>query len=412
MNSKNLDYKVTPLTTQGYKKNIVVPTSKSHANRLLILAALSPEPVEIEELPESTDVLNMLKAFQKLNIKVTSFQNKTRIHGPFPLCEKPSREPVVLHTGDGGTTNRFLMALLARGKNIYHIQAASGMQARPMEEIETSLRALGVRISKGSPTSNYWYEVQGPPSILSGNISVDCSKSTQFISGLALAFADTTLHFKPVGMETSQSYFEMTKILIEKFQHKHIQWQVPVDFSSLSYPLALALLNGEVTVSNCKERDNFQADSVFLEILKNLGAKVHFTARGLEVVGVKEHAGIDLDCGGFPDLVPTLAFVCAVAKGRSLLRNLEVLHHKESDRVQEILKVLTLFKVHYSYNSVKEELEIVGSDKKVSVVEYLPPADHRIIMIAYLFMRANSGGTVGNAQHVAKSFPRFFECLS
>ena len=62
-----------------------------------------------------------------------------------------------------------------------------------------------------------------------------------------------------------------------------------------------------------------------------------------------------------------------------------------------------------SYDFKEDELSIIGQVKSSSSIDYDPPVDHRMVMVAYLFMRFNGGGKVSNSHAVKKSFPRFFE---
>ncbi|HAZ13095.1 MAG: hypothetical protein A2X86_09895 [Bdellovibrionales bacterium GWA2_49_15] len=401
------------VTPSPFSKTLQVPTSKSYANRLLVLAALEPKGTVIENLPESTDVVSMLDAFKHIGIKVEKLENERYfIQGPFPIVEDTvGKKPIYLETGDGGTTNRFLMPLLARGLRQYRLRASLHMQARPMQELETTLAQMGVQIRKGGSGDDFWYEIQGPMVAIPKEMKIDSSRSTQFASGLCLALADCSTTVVADSLVASESYFSLTQDLVFKFRSRKVNYRVPVDFSSLSYPLALALLNGEAHVLNCFERDLFQADSLFLPLLETLGAKMSFDKNGLHFKGVRRYSGFDFDCAPCPDLTPTLAFVAAHADGQSQLKNLGVLHYKESDRVREIIEILKAFRCEYVYNSQEEILTIEGRKAPFLAANIMPPPDHRIIMMAYLFMRANQGGTLNNVQHVAKSFPRFFEIM-
>ena len=142
-----------------------------------------------------------------------------------------------------------------------------------------------------------------------------------------------------------------------------------------------------------------------------MGGKLEFKSSGLSLKKADGLRPIDVDCSSFPDLVPTLAFVCSYINGTSMLRNLKVLHYKESDRVKEIIRVLELFEVNFQYDQENEVIKIIGdkNQKKVSFKEFNPPPDHRIVMMGYLFMRRNSGGKISNSHHVNKSFPDFFK---
>ena len=415
--SKNFGYNVdttVDVAKAPFRKTINVPTSKSYANRLLILAALESKGATIENIPASTDVLSMLEAFAQIGLKVEKLdEEKYFIKGPFPIVEySEAGTPLYLETGDGGTTNRFLIPLLARGVRRYRLRASSHMKSRPMEELEIALTQMGVSVKRGGASDDFWYEIQGPMCSIPSELKIDSSRSTQFASGLCLALADCSTVVVANAIMASESYFSLTQDLVKQFRAHKVNYRVPVDFSSLSYPLALALLGGEVHVRNCFERDLFQADSLFLPLLEKLGARLSFAPDGLHFAGVKSYQGFEFDCAPCPDLTPTLAFVAAHAQGESRLKNLGVLHYKESDRVREIIQVLKAFRCQYNYDSANEILTITGRSGNFLATDISPPPDHRIIMMAYLFMRANQGGRLQNIEHVAKSFPGFFEIMS
>ncbi|MCK5884521.1 MAG: hypothetical protein KAG61_12595, partial [Bacteriovoracaceae bacterium] len=122
---------VISVLPKPFNKDICVPSSKSYSNRALILGAVSSDSVRINNLSESTDVLNMLRCFGQIGIKFEQHQNSIDITTSFPHCEEKSDRPIYLKTGDGGTTNRFLIPLLALGTNLYRIAASEKMAERP-----------------------------------------------------------------------------------------------------------------------------------------------------------------------------------------------------------------------------------------------------------------------------------------
>ena len=95
----------------SFSKKISIPTSKSYANRILILASLCPKVVTIEGLPESTDVSNLIDCLEKIGIKFSKDSKGTfKVLNSFPECEADiDSDTVYLETGDGGTTNRFIL---------------------------------------------------------------------------------------------------------------------------------------------------------------------------------------------------------------------------------------------------------------------------------------------------------------
>jgi 3-phosphoshikimate 1-carboxyvinyltransferase len=386
-----------------------VPSSKSYANRIIILATLCQSPVKIINLPKSSDVKNLLKCLKQIGVKFKNIENGIEVINSFPQCEEDiDDENIVLETGDGGTTNRFLIPLLALGKKRYIVEAEGGMRKRPMKELEKQLKKLECNIIRDERN---WFSIKGPIKNTK-ELQVDCSQSTQFATGLALALSNTNTKVIPKGLESSQQYFELTENLIALIRGGRSEFTVPVDASSLSYPLALGLVSGGVEVSNAFEKDALQADSVFLDIIQRMNGEYNFSNKGLRVSATKKLNPIDIDCSAFPDLVPTLAFVCSKVDGVSFLRNIEVLRYKESDRVAEILKLFDLFHVKYDFDEESSDLKIIGSNTKIKdMIDYTPAKDHRMVMVAYLFMRTHNGGQLGNYQHVAKSFDNFFEVM-
>jgi len=403
MNSDLSTFKVIP---KVFNKKVLVPSSKSYGNRLLILAGLSKEDVTIKNIPPSSDVEKMLDCFSKIGLTIINGDNEVTIKGSFPECEL--KRDLTLKTGDGGTTNRFILPFLGRGKQVYTLEPEGHMRDRPMGPLVDSLREIGVTVINSSDEA--WLKVQGPIRDSDSEILVDSSKSTQFLTGMALALADTDWNVLGSNLSVSLPYWKLTQNLIHQFKNKTLNYINPVDFSSLTYPLALAVTEGEVAVTNCRERDLFQADSAFIEVLKEMGATIEFTNNGLHCKKSNLSA-IDFDGSQCPDAIPTLLYVCSFAGGVSKIFNLEVLTHKECDRFKEMVKMLSAFGIDIEWCDKEYWIEIKGQSFKGIHDVYRPPEDHRMVMVAYLFLRSLGGGELSNFHHVKKSFSNFFELM-
>lgn len=389
-----------------FNKVIKVPSSKSYANRLLILAAIKKTPVEVQNLPLSSDVETMISCLRDVGLIIETSENGVIIKNSFPECEK-DLEPLVLDTKDGGTTNRFLVPFLARGKRKYILEPEGHMRSRPMDELLQSLDKLGVQTTylKGDD----WITVQGP--IVGKKVEVDCSQTTQFLTGLALAVSDMDIEVVPKNLSVSLPYWELTKEILKLGKSEKNIFINPVDFSSLSYPLALAAVLGRVQVSNCLELDPHQADSMFLNVLKDMGASIEFEDDGL-LCKKGQLQAINFDGSQCPDVIPTILYVCSFARGESRISNLEVLTHKECDRFVEMINILENFEVDFSFDAQTYEIKVRGEPGRKLIVDYSPPADHRMVMVTYLFQRTLGGGKIQtNSEHVKKSFANFFEVM-
>lgn len=392
------------VVANDFNKEITVPTSKSYANRLLILAAIDKRDIMLSGLPNSTDVLTMIDCLKNIGLNIVENSTGLVVKGSFPECEKSSNGTIKLMTGDGGTTNRFILSLLARGKNNYELIPKGHMVNRPMRPLISALESLDVTVKQ---SQNYWIQVKGPMT-KDSVVTIDCLDSTQFATSILLSTCDLNIKIDLQNLKSSKKYFDLTVDLIDKFKKQQLDYIVPVDFSSLSYPLALAAYDGRVKVTNCFEVDEFQADSVFVDILKQMGAIVKLDDEGL-ICESSLLSGVKVDGGQCPDVVPTIAFLAAYANSETLIRNIDVLRHKECDRVTELLKILDTFSV--SYELRENDLLIRGNSKLKKCQSLLVPDDHRMVMVGYLFLRVNGGGAINNANHVNKSFPKFYNTM-
>lgn len=412
MNLENSPFKVHPL--KSFDKEIVLPTSKSHSNRALILGAVRGDGFKVHNLSDSTDVLNLIAALKKIGLKFKQSGSTIIFENTFPECEKESTGEVIeLHTGDGGTTNRFLIALLARGKKEYHLYPSEKMSERPIEDLIKPLKTMAVNIVCDTETlkKGPWIKIKGPASLYNTTkIEIDCGKSTQFASALMLAFSTRPLKFEFLNLKASEAYLKMTETMIKKSLESN-SYTVPVDFSSLSYPAALAALTGRVLIKNCKEIDSLQADSTFIELLKTIGAQRSLGKEGLEIKKGEALKPFTFDVSRAPDLFPTLVFLAAHIEGESQLSKLEVLKFKESDRLSEMMDVMKKFGVAMEYLPAQDLIKIRGQEGNYQSSVIKPARDHRIVMAAALFMAKNNGGELYEVDCVEKSFPNFLSLL-
>ena len=387
------------------RRDLMIPTSKSFCNRALVLAAQSSEQKTIKYLSNSTDVTQLIKVFDQMGLKYTLKDQSLTFRNSFPACEKKSSKLIELNSGDGGTTNRFLMAMLALGKNQYLLKADTEMLKRPMEELIEALNALGAHVKQIAEG----YLIQGP---LKSNtkVVINSKRSSQFYTALKLISQSLQLDVQAIEMENSQAYAKMTDHLVNEIQH-HTIITVPVDFSSLGYLIALGVLTTGFNHSQVTSIDDDQADHEIIDILKDVGAQIEISKNGISV-GSCSLKPIMGDGRKYPDLIPTLVFLAAHIEGKSTFVGLKGLKHKESNRIAEMLRILDFAGVHYQYDAETYTLSIEGTVEKYRAFEYFAPNDHRMIMMAALFMRKNYGGLIYNAQHVKKSFPNFFEFLA
>src|SRR5690606_35936529 len=161
------------------KDTIRIPTSKSYGNRALILASLYKDSVIIKDLPQASDVTILIDCLKKIGLEIRSQNVFLSVDNSFPECELPG--PIELDVGEGGTTARFLAAMLLLGKSEYRLRLGERLKVRPWEDFILFSQKHGAKVRLEDDI----LFIQGPIS-LPKEIEIDCSKTTQFATAFEL----------------------------------------------------------------------------------------------------------------------------------------------------------------------------------------------------------------------------------
>ncbi len=390
------------LKPQSLPSEIILPTSKSYANRLLIVAARLGEGRSIKHLPVSDDVTFLIDSFQRIGLNLEKKSDGLIFHNSFPECESNEREPIHLHVGEGGTTARFILSLLSLGSRKYVLSMEGRLPQRPWDGLIQVLRSAGVVIKWDN---DHELSIQGPVQVEKLKREISCGDTTQFITSLQLSFFKEGITFKPLGLESSEAYWRMTLDCAQDFKER----TVPQDWSSASYPIVLAALKNQKVLFHGLHPDPLQADSILFDILRERGA-IEDTDEGVIVSGLKTHQPLLVNGSQCLDLIPTLTVLALKLKGKSLITHTRGLVAKESDRLAEILRLVKKMGGHITRDP-DYSIQIEGGHQAPSL-HLDPVADHRMVMMASIMLLTNEGGVVENEQAVSKSFPNFFEIVA
>ncbi len=391
------------------------PPSKSITHRLLIIAALSGQRWHIKNPLFSDDTRITLDALNQMGFSMNSIPNEFVLDGTHKNIESPS----VIFFGNSGTSARLLTAVAASISGEFHLDGTERMRQRPMFPLINALQQLGAEIEH---QNGYLPMDVSGGNLKGGEVIIDASQSSQFISALLLIapYLKQDLTILPEGTIASSGYVDLTfslmrkngievkkdgeKIVLPGNQNYVMRDdKVEGDYSSASYFLAgAALTGGSVTVSNL-EQSSHQSDQIILEILSEAGARVVRESDKVIVKGGKIK-GIDMDMQSCPDIVPTVAVMALFATGDTRMRNVRHLQFKESDRLKAIQE---------NISRLGGESEIEGNDliikprplKGATLPTY---DDHRIAMSFALAGLRVKGVSIENPKCVEKSFPEFW----
>ena len=241
------------------KDKVLVPPSKSYANRALIIASLLKKSPKLKNLPKATDVTILLNSLNKIGLDYEEKGEYLNFLNSFPECE--SEQTIKMEVGEGGTTARFLATMFLLGKSTYTLILGERLKHRPWDTFIDLARSLGAIVS----LQDEKLTINGPIEIPE-KLEVDCTKTTQFASAFQLlTVIQKKSKITPVNMTSSKSYWAMTEKMITDLCHCEV-YEIPKDWSSASYPMAFAALNHQITFPGLT-LDSFQADSKFADLL-------------------------------------------------------------------------------------------------------------------------------------------------
>ncbi len=405
-----------PVARAPADARVELPGSKSLTNRALVLAALANAPSVIRRALRSRDTELMAGALSTLGSTVVTADDDWLVF-PGPL------RGGVIDCGLAGTVMRFVPPVAALAKGQVHFDGDPHARTRPMSAVLDALRDLGAGIDDGE-RGTLPFTVAGRGRLRGGEVTIDASASSQFVSALLLAGASYThgVVVRHVGPPVpSLPHIEMTVACLREHgvevavdgdtwtvPHTRIQAvdvTIEPDLSSAAPFLMLALTSGgRVTVPGWP-RSTTQAGDALRDLLGRMGAEVSLDEGGLTVSAGERIQGIDADLHDVGELAPAVAALCALAATPSRLRGISHIRGHETDRLTALTTELgnlgAAVTEHHDGLSFEPATLHGGT--------FHTYADHRMAHAAVIVGSAVEGVLVENVATTAKTFPGFAE---
>ena len=392
------------------------PCSKSYAQRALAAALLAEGETVLRNLDFCDDTLSAISTIEALGAEVERLDERTvKVRGG--LAPKSD----TLQVGESGLATRMFTPIASLCNTPITVQGRGTLLYRPMNMMIEPLRKLGVDVRDGG--GRLPIEVCGP--MQGGEIEVDGSVSSQFLTGLLMALPlageDTTIL---VENAVSKPYLDMTIDMASKFgvniQHndykefyveggQHYEatdLSIEGDWSAAAMLLVAGAIAGEITLTNISLLSK-QADVAICDALVRAGASVTSEPDRI-TVSHRDLVAFEFDATQCPDLFPALAALAAAAEGESVIYGVHRLEHKESNRAETIASEYAKLGIEVELDG--DVMRIRGGEIHATEVE--SHHDHRIAMsLAVSALRSDGEMLIHGAECVAKSFPDFFETL-
>ena len=395
---------------------VSLPGSKSITNRALVLGALADGPSVVRRALRSRDTTLMASALTRLGSAVdTGGDDWLVAPGGFTADAD-------VDCGLAGTVMRFVPPVAGLSTGRVSFDGDPHMRRRPVGEILVALAALGVHVDDGGRGA-LPFTVLGTGRVPGGQVVIDASASSQFISALLLAGArydhgvDVRHDGKPVP---SLPHIEMTVAMlreqgVEVDDSSANRWAVapgPVraldrtvepDLSNAAPFLALAAVSGGTVTVRDWPAATTQPGARLREILGLMGCEVGLVGDDLRVTGSGSLHGIDVDLHDEGELTPAVAALCALADSPSHLRGIAHIRGHETDRLAALATELTALGADVT--ELDDGLSFRPARLHGGIFHTY--ADHRMAHAGVIVGAAVDGVEVEDVATTSKTFPDF-----
>ncbi|MFI6919439.1 3-phosphoshikimate 1-carboxyvinyltransferase [Nonomuraea spiralis] len=398
--------------------SVRLPGSKSVTNRALLLAALADGPGVVRQALRSRDADLMVSALRALGATLTAVRETTD-SVDWEVTPGPVRGGARVDAGLAGTVMRFVPPMAALADGPVFFDGDPYARKRPMGPILDALRALGARIDNDALP----FTISGP--LTGGEVTIDASGSSQFVSGLMLTAArfEKGVTIRHVGPPVpSQPHIEMTVHMLREAgvrvdDAERDVWRVepgPIaardmtvepDLSNAAPFLAAALVTGgTVTVPGWPEETTQPGDAL-RGLLTAMGATVTRDGDDLVVTGTGEVKGLDADLHEVGELTPTIAALAALATTPSRLRGIGHLRGHETDRLAALAT-----EINSLGGDVEETADgLIIRPRPLRGGVFHSYDDHRMATAGAVIGLAVPGVEVENIATTAKTLPEFVQ---
>lgn len=421
---------------------IQAPASKSSMQRACAAALLRKGETIIHNPGHSNDDKAAVGIIKALGAEVEHMNEALRVtsHGIHPVEKEIHPFGNEINCGESGLSIRMFTPLVALSDKEITISGSGSLVTRPMDFFDEILPKLGVKIK--SSNGRLPMLVQGP--LLPANIEVDGSLSSQFLTGLLMAYGaspnpsaggaseleSSTVTIKVRNLK-SKPYIGLTMDVMKKFglnvpenknyaefifhneypinqsTNQPINYTVEGDWSGGAFLLVAGAIAGPITVRGL-DLASTQADKAIVDALMAANAGIAMDTKGIQLHPA-EMNGFYFDATDCPDLFPPLVALAAYCKGNTTIKGVSRLTHKESNRALTLQDEFDKMGVTID---LQDDNMVIHGGGIVKGADVHSHHDHRIAMAcAVAGLKADSEMIIEEALAVKKSYPDFYNDL-
>lgn len=419
-----------PQRAHALSHHLTLPGSKSLTARELVVASLAEGPSLLKSPLHSRDTALMVAGLEALGATIEAVPGRSEF-GPDLRITPFSRSssPVDAHVDCGlaGTVMRFLPPVAALREGIVHFDGDIAARRRPMKTMVDALTQLGVAVTatnNGLPLT-----LLSPARVTGTTVTIDASRSSQFVSGLLLCAASMPEGLTVIHRGEKLPSLPHINMTIEVLKNRGVVvetpetgvWSVkatPVealdvdiepDLSNAAPFLAAPLITGgRVTIGHWPATTS-QVGADVPRLLHAFGATVSFAPGSATIDGGVGWlsggtvSGVDLDLSHAGELAPTLVTLATLATSPSRFSGIGHLRGHETDRLQALVANITAL----GGNATEQSDGITVTPAPLDGGVWKSYEDHRMATSGALLGLAVRGVVVDDIGCTDKTLPEF-----
>lgn len=407
-----------------------LPSSKYYTLRYVLAAALAEGKSRVSFPAQSDDSDALFRCCQALGAQLVEEdgQRVLSIHG---VGRPHASAPLIINVGNAGAVLRLLLGVGALLPDVTFVtDHPQSLGKRPNRELLEALTSLGVECEGTGPEGCLPIRLHGGK-IRGGHVTISGARSSQYLSSLLFLapFADDALEITVVDglksqplVRASLEVLQEAGIVIEHDEslsrffiaagqrYQPREYVVPGDYPSAAALLAAYAVSpdpaSEIRLSRLRPGD--EVGEALLAAFRRMGADLRVEGETVILRGGRHLHGIEVDGDPMIDCIPVLVAATCFAEGDSIFYNIESLHYKESDRINDLCTELN--RAGCAVEPRRDSILVHGRPHGVvGGVVVDGHNDHRVLMaLAIVALRSDRGLTLTGAEHIAKSYPHFF----
>ena len=413
---------IATIKPSSLKGDIQAPTSKSSMQRACAAALLAKGKSVIHNPGHSNDDNAAIEIIEAMGALVEAENGVMKI-------DSTGAEPIArdINCHESGLSIRMFTPIVSLSDKQITIKGEGSLKSRPMDFFDDILPQLEVKIK--TDNGKVPIIVQGP--LQPKSIEIDGSLSSQFLTGLLMAYAaaDAKEVSIKVNNLTSKPYIDLTLDVMRRFglklpENKNYEefifplathhsplitheYTVEGDWSGGAFLLVAGAIAGPITVRGL-DMMSTQADKAIMKALSDANAGFAIEAKGIKLHPA-EMRGFEFDATDCPDLFPPLVALASYCKGDAKIKGINRLTHKESNRSASLQQEFGKMGVKVE---VSDDVMVIHGGNKLRGAKNHSHHDHRIAMAcAVAALKADGETTIDEADAVKKSYPDFYDDL-